>query len=266
MRTLPLLVALLLPAAPAWTAGKAADPAADGEPFELAEHKAKLKFATDGKGHYVAFVPFGSSDTPMFYGDGKTFWQLRVFGGGSGGDGKNPDDYFDHVFWEPRAKFPYQASFEFRHQKYQVQCHERKTEMRAVPDDEAKKLTDTSKFYKARWKRRAYALARDNTGKYYYVDQAREPEGNSDFHLYAGPKGGLKAQKMTNVVSDSEGDIFATKTGSLRLILNKSESLWQAGGKKEKLIFLPVEDNHILIYTDLGVYTGMPLGTPCDDL
>ena len=29
---------------------------------------------------------------------------------------------------------------------------------------------------------------------------------------------------------------------------------------------VPVEDNHVLIYTDLGVYTGEPLGTPCDDL
>jgi hypothetical protein len=27
---------------------------------------------------------------------------------------------------------------------------------------------------------------------------------------------------------------------------------------------LPVEDNVALIYADLGVYTGQPLGTPCD--
>ncbi|HZS38940.1 MAG TPA: hypothetical protein VFF06_19035, partial [Polyangia bacterium] len=66
--------------------------------------------------------------------------------------------------------------------------------------------------------------------------------------------------------SDSEGDIFATKSGSLRLILNKGESLWEQTGKKQKLILLPIEDNHVLIYTDLGVYTGLPLGTPCDDL
>ena len=49
-------------------------------------------------------------------------------------------------------------------------------------------------------------------------------------------------------------------------MLNKKETQWIANEKKTKLIWLPVEDNRIMIYTDLGVYTGMPLGTPCDDL
>ena len=127
-------------------------------------------------------------------------------------------------------------------------------------------LVDGAKFYKPRWKHQAYALARDNTGKYYYVDRVREPEGNKNFRLFAGPKGAMKLQKMTNVVSDSEGDIFATKTGELRLILDKHESLWMQDKKKTKLVFLGPTDNHIMIYTDLGVYTGEPLGTPCDDL
>jgi hypothetical protein len=29
---------------------------------------------------------------------------------------------------------------------------------------------------------------------------------------------------------------------------------------------LPIEDNAPLIYGDLGAYTGVRLGTPCDDL
>jgi hypothetical protein len=32
------------------------------------------------------------------------------------------------------------------------------------------------------------------------------------------------------------------------------------------LISLPLDDNRVLIYTDLGVYAGQRLGTPCDDL
>ncbi|MGZ3440551.1 MAG: hypothetical protein ACXVDD_13605, partial [Polyangia bacterium] len=87
-----------------------------------------------------------------------------------------------------------------------------------------------------------------------------------NFRLWAGMKGAMKLQKMTNVVSDSEGDIFSTKTGSLRLILDKHETTWVANEKKTKLVFLDPADNHIMIYTDLGVYTGEPLGTPCDDL
>jgi hypothetical protein len=32
------------------------------------------------------------------------------------------------------------------------------------------------------------------------------------------------------------------------------------------LVGLPLDDNRVLIYTDLGVYAGQRLGTPCDDL
>src|SRR5262245_26670372 len=83
-------------------------------PAEMGEAKSKLKLVSDGKGHYVAVVPFGGMSSPTFYGDGKTFWQLRVYGGGSSGDGKGADDSFDMVFWEPRAHAPYQGGFGFR--------------------------------------------------------------------------------------------------------------------------------------------------------
>ena len=29
---------------------------------------------------------------------------------------------------------------------------------------------------------------------------------------------------------------------------------------------VPVEDNAVMIYSDLGVYAGENLGTPCDDM
>ena len=94
----------------------------------------------------------------------------------------------------------------------------------------------------------------------------REPEDSKAFRLFAGPKGNLKPLKMTNVVSDSEGEIFSTRTGSLRLVLNKDDYAWVNGKEHLKLVPVPIEDNHVLIYTDLGVYTGQRLGTPCDDL
>lgn len=71
---------------------------------------------------------------------------------------------------------------------------------------------------------------------------------------------------MTDVASDSEGEIFATKTGSLRLILGKKESAWIQGKKTSPLTLIPVEQNYRMIYTELGVYSGAKLGTPCDDL
>ena len=147
-----------------------------------------------------------------------------------------------------------------------MQCEDRKTELKPVSDDEKKPILDGAKFLGPRWTHMAYALARDNTGKYFYVDKQREPEDSKVFRVWSGMKGAMKPQKLTNIVSDSEGDIFATKTGSLRVVLDKHESMWTHGAKKEKLIMLPIEDNAPMIYSDLGVYTGQPLGTPCDDL
>ena len=77
--------------------------------------------------------------------------------------------------------------------------------------------------------------------------------------------GGMKELQMTNVVSDSVGEIYATKKGELRLITSNDETSWVKAGKKNALTRVPVEDNVKLIYSDLGVYPGS-LGTPCDDM
>lgn len=232
-----------------------------GPPLDLAAVKDKLVLLTDGKQHFVAIVPFGDAFENFYYGDGKTFWAQRVIGGGSSGT-----ESFDRVFWEPRVKARWKASFDFKDGKYTILCDERKTELTASADAERTASLAEARFFAPRWKHQAYALARDNQGKYYFVDKLREPEQSRSFRLFVGMKGNLKPQKMINVVSDSEGDIFATRSGSLRLILDKHETTWVAGKIKMPLISLPLEDNHVLIYTDLGAYTGERLGTPCDDL
>jgi hypothetical protein len=233
----------------------------DADTVDISSVKDKLKLVTDGKHHYLAFVAGEFMDDFFFYGDGKSFYALRSLGGGSEGT-----IAFNRIFWEPRVNARYQASFDYKERKYTVQCDKRNTELKVLPADEAKAMIAGAAWHKPRWKRQAYLLARDSTGKYYYVDRMREPEGNKNFRLFAGPKGAIKALKMVNIVSDSEGDIFATKSGELRLVLDKQESTWIQGKSKTKLVQVPIEDNHVLIYTDLGVYTGEKLGTPCDDL
>ncbi|MGZ3428580.1 MAG: hypothetical protein ACXVCV_18130 [Polyangia bacterium] len=268
-RTLPCVLLL-------WagcSAAVAAPPAKEAPaPADVSEIKDKLTVWTDGKKHYLALLLTTDSDKPVFWSaDGKDFYTLRIFGGGSEGDDAHLKK-LDRVFWEPRVDAPYKASFDYKKEDeksppaMEIQCNERKTKLTELPAAEAKALVAGAKFYKTRWNHFAYSLARDNTGKYYYVDNVREPEHAKNFRLWAGMKGAMKLQKMTNVVSDSEGDIFSTKTGSLRLILDKHETTWVANEKKTKLVFLDPADNHIMIYTDLGVYTGEPLGTPCDDL
>src|SRR5208283_5929870 len=145
---------------------------------------------------------------------------------------------------------------------YRLGCGDRTTVFTPTEEEKAKAILASATFKPPRWTRRAYALARDESGTYYYVDRARE-EDVLDFRLWAGPRGQLKPLKMTNVVSDSEGDIFATKSGELRLVLDKKESVWVKGKQRMPLKLLPLEDNVRLIYSDLGVYAGEPLGTPC---
>jgi hypothetical protein len=232
----------------------------DARVADISAVKDKLKILTDGKGHYVAVVPFGPSEH-LYYGDGRSFFAQRVFGSSSSGT-----ESFDFTFWEPRVKARYQASFEFREGKFQVQCEERKTVLTPLADGENRAVLEQARFFGPRWSHRAHALARDERGTYYYVDRAREPEDSKSFRIFAGMKGSTKKLKMVNVVSDSEGEVFATRSGDLRLVLARNEATWVRGKKRTKLIPLPVEDNHVLIYTDLGVYTGQRLGTPCDDL
>ncbi len=82
----------------------------------------------------------------------------------------------------------------------------------------------------------------------------------------------MKPVALVNIVSDSEGDIFASKRGRLRLIFTHGgrdrQRTWEwiSGKKRRSLTDVPVLRNIMLIYRDLGVYDGKRLGTPCDDL
>jgi hypothetical protein len=237
----------------------------DANAIDITPYRERMKVLTDGKGHYLALMPFTYSDGPdtgyLFYGDGKTFFAQRRFGGG-----RNGNESFDTGFWEPRVAAGYRAQLSFKDKTYSVQCDERKTTLTPLDKAAAQEMLASATFLRPRWKRRAYALARDNSGVYYYVDKAREPEDSKDFRVFRGQKVVLKPLKMTNVVSDVAGDIFVTRAGKLRLVLDKNEHVWLEGKKSIKLTPLSVEQNHVLIYTELGVYAGEPLGTPCDDL
>jgi hypothetical protein len=247
---------------------EASAPAA--EPLDATPFRDKLIVVTDGKGHYIASPPDLADDTLrglLFYSaDGKSFYQQRVPGFGSSGPGT-----FSFTFWEPRVVDGWRRSFDRKQDVFTLQCDQRETKLKLMPPADTKTLLAAAQFFKPRWKYRAYALARDDAGRYYYVDVPREPEGSKAFRLYMGKKNELKPLKMTNVVSDSKGDIFATKSGELRLVIPKDasgerEPIWIKGKKKTPLTWVPIEDNGNLIYVELGVYTGQPLGTPCDDL
>jgi hypothetical protein len=234
-------------------------PPATAESLPIAAVEKKLAIWSDGKAHYVVAVPFPTTDEKqyMFYGDGKTFWQQRV-------ESRlvNGRESFFLDFWEPRVK----AFFGFRDGKASIHCEERTTEITRLGAEETTAMLASARFLKPRWPHEAYALSRDKAGTYYYVDRQREPQSNRNFRVFVGRRGSMKQLKLTDVVSDSAGEIFVTKNGRLRVSIEKNESSWVQGKTENKLVLLPVEDNAILIHEDLGVYVGEPLGTPCDDL
>jgi hypothetical protein len=232
---------------------------ADVKQVDISKVKSQLRVLEDGKGHFLVLIPFGDDVWEhLYWGDGKVFFAQRVSGGSSEGEVA-----FDRVFWEPRVRERWKASFAFKDGVYTLRCADRTTVFQPTEAAAAGAILDAASFRPPRWTHRAYALARDESGTYYYVDRSRD-EAVKEFRLWAGARGQLKPLAMTNVVSDSEGDIFATRSGELRLVLDKKESVWVKGKQRTTLRLLPLEDNVQLIYSDLGVYAGQPLGTPCD--
>jgi hypothetical protein len=233
---------------------------ADPEKLDVSSRKATMRVYSDGKKHYLVTAFEEGQPTPEYswYGDGKSFYRVRTPGGGGSRDKWNIG------MWEPR--FPWgHAGIEYNEGELKVSCGDRSTALTQLKGPETKALVDGAQFFNFRWTRQPYLLARDDKGTYYFVDMQRDVIGKKDMKLYIGQRGSLKPQQMTNIVSDSVGDIFSTKTGELRLVANGDEMKWVQGKAEAKLTKVPVDDNAMLIYTDLGVYERMPLGTPCDD-
>ncbi len=122
-----------------------------------------------------------------------------------------------------------------------------------------------AKFVPSPHQRRAHALARDRRGVYYYVDRGLSRARSKDFRVFIGRRGRMHPQQVVDVVSDSQGEIFETKRGKLRLIVGKTQALWITKRRTHRLTQVPVKENLKLIYTELGLYLGKRLGTPCDD-
>jgi hypothetical protein len=133
-----------------------------------------------------------------------------------------------------------------------------------VPKAKVKAVLKGARFLKPRWHRQAYALARDDEGTYYYVDQPREPKDDTELQLYIGTRGSMAAVETRVLVRDPEGDVLGTGGGRLKLSNERREAEWIQGQERRKLTWLELRPNAPLIYTSLGVYPGERLGTPCD--
>jgi hypothetical protein len=243
----------------------------------------KTAVCTDGKSHYVVVAPSEKQSVQLYYGDGKTFHRVPLPPWVLTGE-----DFFEPRFFAPSKSSSFRGldmrlyssvNHDTAKQTCAVTCGPRTTPL-TILDEEAKKaLLGKATYEPPLHKRAPHRLARDEDGRYFYVDKGNTPETEKSFRLYVGPKGAMKLQKMTNAVADTEGEIFTTKSGSLRYVTDRQKPpIWieGKGAKKKTLTIVPIEsvadksgepiNNYQLIYNDLGVYLGEKLGNPCDDL
>ena len=240
------------------------------KPIDVSAASSKLGVYRDELGTFYVMPTPGQWDKPdeaeqfLFIGDGKSMWRQRVIGYSS--EVKTTGPELEWSVWAPRAKHVSLGTILASTDHASVQCStERKDDRKLVQlhADEAKAFFAHATFYPELWQRQSRFLARDDDGTYYFVDMFREDYGGAGYRVFVGPKGALKELPMTNVVTDSAGDIYATKGGQLKIIVG-SDSYWIKGGRKTTLTVLDPRDNVYLIYRELGIYG--PLGAACDDL
>jgi hypothetical protein len=242
-----------------------AKPGDKPKPIDAKAVAAKLDVFRDGEGHYYVSPKRGSfpddADQWVFYGDGKTMYQQRIVGYGA------DDKGYDWSVWAPRVRGLNQASFNAKAVKPSVQCTRKDaTPLTPLTVDEAKAVFARATFLPPKWQRQAHFLARDDDGTYFFVDRYREDLGGKGFRVFSGQKGAMKELAMTNVVSDSAGEIYATKSGDLKIVTegNSGKAYWKKGQARNELIVLDLYQNRYLIYRELGIYG--QLGALCDDL
>jgi hypothetical protein len=188
-------------------------------PLDAGAFLDSLRLLTDGQGHYVAYDPERPYGDQLFYGNGKTFARVPTSGGGKSGT-----ERWNANFWDPRAYgtslSPPSIDMKDSGKTFTVTCAKRTTALNPVAPEEAAKLLAGATFTEPTWTRMPERLLRDDTGIYYFVDRyrTRERADRRDFRVFLGQRGNMVQMPLKDIVDDSQGMIFATKTGNLRLI------------------------------------------------
>jgi hypothetical protein len=203
----------------------------------------------------------------LAYGDGKRFYLIRtppMLGGGWFFSPRQRNDAHNDNFRGLDLRVFSFVEPDAAKGTCKLSCGTRDTQLTLLKGPAKDALLAQATYEPSPHTREPYALARDKSGTYYFVDRGNTDETARDFRLYRGKRGQLRPLAMKDVVSDSEGEVFASKSGSLRLVVGKQSAQWIAGGTST-LLLLPINENLGLIYNELGVYLSERLGIPCDD-
>lgn len=241
----------------------AAEPAP--QPVDIKALKPKAIVLQDASGG--TYVVFRGDDAKVFYGpNAKSLYEQYIVSSSSDGEGG-----WDYGTWAPRvAEGAHLADIEHSKDKvYKKSCRGKdEAVLTELSGDKAKAVLDKAAFLTSAILRVPHLLARDDSGVYYYVDRFAKIYGGKGYRVYVGRKGAMKPMPLTDVASDSAGEVFSTKSGDLRLVRNSSDNrntmTWVKGEKRTELVFLDTDLNLGVIFKDLGIYTF--LGTPCDNV
>ncbi len=230
----------------------------------------RTSLCTDGKGHYVVVAPRPQEHALLFYGDGKSFVQVTpppwVLSGTHFLEPRFVLETANRNFRGLDMRVYSEVTVNAEKKVCEVRCGKRTVDFPLVEGDKAWAQILAARYEPNPQQYVPYALLRDTHGVYYFVERGARPDNEKSFRVHMGLKGNLKLQEMKDIVSDSEGQIFSTKKGELRLVLERADSSqWIERSKRTELRSVPVAENMPLIYNELGVYAGARLGTPCDD-
>ncbi len=235
------------------------------KPIDISSMIDNLDVFKDEIGNYVVSprpgIEYKAAEQWVFFGDGKSMYQQRVIG-----SSLTSGQHYQWDVWAPRAKGLTTGLIDLEAGNLAVICRpkEGKHPLKQLAADEAKTFLKRATFYPPLWQRQAHLLARDDDAVYYYVDELREEYGGNGYRLFVGPKGAMKEVPLVNTATDTAGEIFATRSGQLKLVASANgQAFWTKGGKKTELTVVEPAANRYLIYRELGIYG--TLGAVCDD-
>lgn len=239
--------------------------AADPKPkaVDIKSFKDQLLVLTDSDGAIYVVHP---TDARVWFGTAKSknlYEQVKI---GTFRDGTRE---WDFSVWAPRVPNVQPGSIHKKDNEYLKWCgSNQKVGLTELTGDKAKAVLDKWTFWTTAMIRRPYILARDDSGVYYYVDVIRNEYGGKGYRVFIGKKGAMKQRPLSDIAIDTAGDVFATKTGDLRIVREagdqKSTVTWVRGEKRSPLVWLDTDANSPLIYKDLGIYTFT--GSICETL
>ncbi len=234
--------------------------------IDITTVKGDLTALRDPQSNTIVLVYRDGLDAPrIFVGNGNQFFEQIVIGFA----GNPPNQTITIV--APRARPRASTHFDMSDGKYTFTCDEKDVvSLVNLTPSEVTKVVAKATLRSSAIVRRTAVLARDAAGIYYFVDRLKFEFGGSGFRVFVGKRGKLKQLPLVDVADDEAGMVFETKTGEIRLTIDRSKArvetntvTWNSRGRAKELTWLDPESASYLIKRELGIYAGF--GALCDD-